>query len=414
VYRACVVNYGNRLVLEVLLPAPGARYKARDKDLPETTYPPVPPSELGIESFEDILPENLAELSAHYPSPELTLPPAPRRVSGIARGGLPLELNLPEGYVATSLWVGYVLLPGQGSLVIEGVAGHTPVSLDVSATGVTRSDMQREEGTVRVVLQTTGPFASPPVELEPAQLTVDVEAEPSEHTLDAWRLRTYQAIQNTYASQLQKYLAPQEAGVNQEAPQPRLSPRAVIRRELQQQTIDLLFQEMAEHLGPSPLLPSSGGPSMGLLAHPRYLRFFDRAFEWSEMSYSFLGGSGSSVGARGLATLTATSEECFHDFLAASYAQLLLPVRPDDVLAVLYFLQSGMLWDGPAMWTAVHAGDEALALELKQLSQHPHAEQESKSWEVLVPTSISVLQEGTGTLEELRFHGALETREDKS
>ncbi|AFE07158.1 hypothetical protein COCOR_06837 [Corallococcus coralloides DSM 2259] len=403
VYRACVVNYGNRLVLEVLLPAPAARYLAAEQDLPDASRPPVPPSAIGFDSYEDIHAGSFAMLSARYPSPELELPPAPRRVSGIARSGVSLELELPEGHAAESVRIGYVLLPGQGSLLIAGLAGRTPVNLDVQATGITCLPMQAEEGTVQVVLQTSGPFASPPVQLEPVQLTVDVQTVPSARLMEDWQLRTYQCIQRVYAAQRQAYEAPPGGGETAEAPQPRLNPRAVIRRQLRSGTTELLFQALREHLGPGLASPPSWGPGPWEVARPRYLRFFTRAFEWNELSYSFLQGEQDASGGRA-APRPATGEEGFQEFLEASYAQLLLPVRPDEVLAVLYFLASGMLWNGPAAWTAVHEDHVALALELKKLGDSPPVERVvSAPWEVLVPTSLSVLQEGSGDLEALCF-----------
>lgn len=401
VYEAAIVCYGNRLVFELLVAEPAAGYRQQDADLPAAAYPPIPPASLGIDSFKDITPDSFPLLAARYPSEALVLPPPPSRtVSGWARSGAPLTLTVPDGYTARSAALSYVLPPGGGTLEIRGVVGKAAVDLDVTATGSTPLPLDGELGTVQVLLLTSGPLASPPMELEPVQLSIEIAAKPSDPAMDAWRLRTYQAIQAAYAAQLDAWQGrgDGEAATGSSAVQPRFGWRAIERRELQQGALDLLFQTLHERSGDEET-PSSSPRGLDV-AQPRQLQFFERSFEWRELSYRFIQG-GRRRG-RGAAGAGAAGDERFLEFLEAAWAQLLVPVSPREARAVLYFLASGMLWDGDPAWIPAHEADVALASELKKLRPGPRERRPvGEPWEVVVPTAISVLQDGEGTVAEL-------------
>jgi hypothetical protein len=401
VYEAAIVCHGNRLVFELLVADPAAGYRQQDADLPATAYPPIPPASLGIDSFEDITRCNFHLLAARYPSEAMVLPPPRwRTTSGWARSGAPLTLTAPDGYTARSATLSYVLPPGGGTLEIRGVIGKAAVDLDVTATGSTAVPLDGKLCTVQVLLLTSGPLASPPMELEPVQLSIEIAAKPSHATMDAWRLRTYQAIQAAYAAQLDAWQGrgDGEAATGSSAVQPRFSWRAIERRELQRGALDLLFQTAHERSGDDET-PSSSPRGLDI-AQPRELQFFERSFEWRELSYRFIQG-GRRRG-RGTAGDGAAGDERFLAFLEAAWAQILVPVSPREAMAVLYFLASGMLWDGDAAWIPAHDADVALVSELKKLRLAPRElRRVGEPWEVVVPTAISVLQDGEGTVAEL-------------
>ena len=199
-----------------------------------------------------------------------------------------------------------------------------------------------------------------------------------------WQLKTFQAVQASYSAQIEAYRALR--GPTRDAPEPRFSDRAVEQREIRRGAFELLFQRLGE----------LSGASVDV-ARPRYLQFFERSFEWSEMSYNFLLDA-----TRGRRSRSVGGDARFLDFLEASYAQVLLPVSPRDTLSVLFFLASGMLWDGAGDRAAVHEVDIDVATALKQLcrvSDEPTCV--GKAWEVVVPTTAAVLQDGSGSLADL-------------
>ncbi len=362
VYEAYVVRYGNRFVLEVLLPSPAAPYVGAEADLPRSAFPPVPPAAIGIASFTDVRPDGFPALAARYPSPELELPPAPRStVSGFARSGEPTTLPVPAGYEAAYAKVGFVLPPGQTSLTVTGIVGRTAIAISATATGVQSFELDGDTGAVPVLLQTS--TEGGPVELAAAQLTVEIEANAGEWLLQGWGLRTFQTIQRSSEAQRGVYEGGDvaEGAPAPATPEPRHGYRAIERRELKRGTMELFFQRAGVRLGGTPAPAPEG------IATPRYLQFFDRALEWSELSYQLLSAPKRAAGAKGAGL---SGDARFLDFLEAAYAQILVPVSPAEAPRVLFFLASGMIWDGGTEGVAFHEADVALAIELKRLAPH--------------------------------------------
>ena len=245
---------------------------------------------------------------------------------------------------------------------------------------MTNLPLHDETGIIQVLLLTDGPYASPPVQLEAVQLSVEVTAHGTEETMARWQLETFQAIHAAYAAELQAYegkAAPAGTG-----PETRSRPRTIELQELHAGAIDLLFRVREAR---------TGVPDGVDLARPRYLQFFERAFEWGEMTYSFLGDKGVS------APEGVGGDERFLEFLSAAYATLLLPVSPAEAMVVLYFLASGMIWDGREV--PAFASEVPLVNELKKLPPRPTEPQPvGEPWRVTVPTTISVLEDGTESL----------------
>ncbi|WP_437623917.1 hypothetical protein [Sorangium sp. So ce1151] len=404
IHETFVVNHGSRLVLEIVLAAPGAAYLRDAIELPPTAVPPVPPEALGITSYKDVTRDSFPLLAARYLSDALSLPPPPcRSTSGWARSGEPLSLTLPEGYVSTQISVGCMVTPGQSPLTVSGVAGRTAIQMPDPKTGVYSQTLLGERGTVHVLLQTSSGGASPtdqvrpageapgdpPVTLTPVQLVVAIDAAP-DACMAEWQFRTFQAVLAAYAVQVETYRGTRLGESAGAVPAPRLGARAVEQREIKRGAFDLLFQKRAGRVG-----SEAAGVDA---ARPCYLRFFERAFEWPEMSYGFLHDTASATAAKRLTE----GDDRFVDFLEAAYAQVLLPVSLRDALPVLFFLASGVLWDGAGEAAPVHEADVALACALKQLLRARREHRcEGEPWEVILPTTAAVLQDGSGTLCDL-------------
>lgn len=381
VHVAEVVRYGNRFVLELMVPTPGKAYLRDAPMLPHASFPPIPPSALGLHTFEDIRPERFAELSARYSNAELEPPPAPgHSVAAFAQSGQPLTLPLPEGYEATSAVLGYVLEPGVSSLSVQGVLGATSFDISATETGVTRLDLKRDRSLLPVLLQAVAAAAGV-AELAERKLALEIELVLSERRLDEWRARSFQAIQRAYRAERAAFGSARESNDHGYV-EPRQDYGALQRAELKRGAFGLLGRRVDTLEGRSNADSASG------TARPRYLQFLEHAFEWREFSYSLLAGPGgcSSRGVDGDAA------RGFAAFLEAEFAQLLLPVNPARALSVLYLLASGALWDEELDEVPVHESDLALACELKRLRGcSTERTVEGEPWEVIVPTALAVL-----------------------
>ena len=150
VYEASVVNYGQRLMIEFMVRRPAAAWIAQQQALAGVDYVrPVPPSCLGVTTFDDIRRSNYAALGARYVVTDLEPPPPARRCASIAlRGGEEKLLVVHEGYCATSAFVSCA-----GSAAPVVVVGRQTVT-GGSAAAVA---MNGEDGVVPVCVAETPP-----------------------------------------------------------------------------------------------------------------------------------------------------------------------------------------------------------------------------------------------------------------
>jgi hypothetical protein len=91
----------------------------------------------------------------------------------------------------------------------------------------------------------------------------------------------------------------------------------------------------------------------------------------------------------------------FLDFLQAGMARVLVPVTPGFENRIINFLNSGIIFEGDDAESLVLDTPISIALnaELKNVAQK-YPIQEGKSWEVRVPTSLTILQCGSGCVKE--------------
>lgn len=385
VYEACVVNYGQRLMIEFMVWRPAAAYIAQEQALSGQDYlRPIPPRRLGITTFEDVQPRNYARLGALYGVTELRPPPLAQRFAcATLRGGQEKLLAIPEGYCATSATVSCAGAPVP--VVVVGRQTFAP-------GGPVSAPMGGEDGTVPVSVSDSAPAMSPPSDAQ-ALVNVEVACIPSQRAMDEWRICVYASLMQAYDRQLAAYRG-QSGGARLVQPRSPLASRQIEQRELKNACMRLLLDRMASLTGGD---AAASPPSAAQVDEPRYLQFFDQVLEWNEMAYSFhanLGpGDGIDVG-----TLAGGEDASFASFLQAQQARVLLPVQPRHVMAFLYFFSSGMLWIGSDRLAPADPGDVALINDLKHAALDRAAKRTvGPRWEVVVPTSMQVLDD-TDTL----------------
>jgi hypothetical protein len=92
-------------------------------------------------------------------------------------------------------------------------------------------------------------------------------------------------------------------------------------------------------------------------------------------------------------------DKLFTIFLQADYARIFLPVRPGFDLITLFYLATGIIWEGkresvPALGNREQDRDLEIVNELKKITFEPVEEKQiGASWEIRVPTSMQILGE---------------------
>lgn len=387
VYEACVVNEGQRLMIECMISRPAAGFLLAEAALNGTDeLRPVPPRCLGILSFEDVDRDNYARLAARYGVTELPVPPAALRTAGASlRDGQQTLVGLPEGYRAVRASVR--CLGAALPTVVVGCRAFPP-------GGPSQAAMSDEDGCVPVVVSAAELQGSPPAE-ESVQVIVEIACEPGRPLMDAWRMAVHARLMAGYQAQLETYRQRSGSGALPGVRSP-LACRRIEQREIRRACLRLLLDRMQRLTGEGPGSPEGSPPSVMQVNEPRYVQFLDEALEWGEMSYTFH-ASPRPCGADPAELPLNDADTQFAAFLQAAQARVLLPVRPDRVMAFLYFCSSGMAWLGSDRLVPADAADLPLVNDLKHGAlQRPPQRRVGPPWEVLVPTSLQWLEEGDG------------------
>ena len=384
VYEACVVNYGNRLIMEFVVRRPAAvLHDPATTDRHHGGAPFPPPAHLGIGSFEDVGPRNYARLCATYGVTEIVPPPGPRSAAASVRTGDETQIAIPPGYTPSSAAAGCATAAGPPPAIMVGclavVANGAAVALPPLG----------EAAAIPVAVAAPQAGLSPP-EAGECIVNIEIACVPTPRCTDEWRIQIYSAIVRAYAQGIERRLAAVADGTAPAVQRSPLAAARIARDALKHGCLDLLLERAAVLTDWGRSAPSAS-PPVDVVNWPRCHQFLDQALEWPEMSYSVHhdrpGGAGRE---------DAGHDPAFASFLHADRARALVPVRPDHVLAFLYFFASGMIWDGPDRLVAVNAVDLHIVDDIKRAAHRQDRERTvGKPWEVVVPTAMQVL-DGSG------------------
>lgn len=397
VFSARVVNYGNRLIMEFLIPNPAqafiqgeAQFKGLDFDRP------IPPHELPapatINSWEDITVDNYTALVIRYGVSEVPLPPAASRiVSAIVQNTGEISIPVPQGYSAQTATVSAVFAVGLTG-EIQGLVGNNAFNLKNASANSGPLKLNGEDISVPVVVLGNPIPATAPVQPDNSAITIEMVCTPTSETLTKWKLKTYQAIMRGYQEQKVEYyrLSSNRSSAEQKGHNPIWLQRAV-RKTLKDDCFRTLYERFQQKVGTEDLQLK---PS---LDEVRLIQFFEQSFDWKEMSCLY-GSTLFNPGNKKAQSIDTFAQNPFNtaftSFLQATYAQVFVPVLPEYFLPVLYFLRAGMLWTAPTEFCPVHPQDVNLASELKTLKKQKQPEPwESTPWEMTVPTAMLIIDE---------------------
>ncbi|HEY0061181.1 MAG TPA: hypothetical protein VGC21_03605 [Telluria sp.] len=355
VYQASVDSYGQRLMIGFTLAHPAADFLRRQRRCAQGG---ATPAGLGLTSFAIIDEDNYAALAATYNVTDLTPPPAARGLAALLRGGEQITLSIPDGYAVTSAVVSW--FGGTDAAQAPPVLVGSELFTGGSPAGHPRLFGQQGEITVLAL--------APPAAAASSVVQVRLACTPTATLRDAWRIQTYDAIVNAYRRQLT--LRADDPARNWR------SPRAARRAEqaaLRRGCLRLLLN-----------LADAGLPAPQIQPDPFLLQFLHHALEWREMSVRY----DNATDAAGAAPLASEIDAGMCDFLDAELASVLVPADPALLLALLYFLASGRLWQQRPAAAPVHAADLALVHAMRQqlLLPAPVA-----CWEVTLPTTMQAL-----------------------
>ncbi len=405
IYEASVVHYGNRLMMEFIIPKPAQSYIARHEAFTgqPLTCPKSPAQQFNVHSFEGITRDNYASICAEYGVIDIEPPPQQKIYIGLSlRGNETQSMAIPSGYQAISAKTD----AKNGGISVGTI--HLPDNEwhDLPAYGETMSVPISAAAPYPALLAL--PNASPPEPIPEANMflvNVEIICVPTLSRMNAWQISIYQAINKAYRLKFDRYYDKiNGVGINNEASTNPKYNKDVEWNTLKTACIKLLMERAVQGLQ-NEVSASSSPPSIAsppselMVAWPKYNQFIDTALEWNEISYSFHLNSLITQDDDISNLLNKSEETLFANFLQADYARVLVPVTPQKLMAFLYFWATGKIWDSPDWLIATSSQEAPLVNDIKN-SPHNHnghhhniEEKKKRSWEIIVPTAMQVLDE---------------------
>jgi hypothetical protein len=408
VYLAQVFNLGRHMLLEIMVPEPGASLLAAAAMPPSNVTKPLAPPPLGafrniggVSVFVPLSPEQLlidpndpnalayfyGHWIAKYQVTGATPPPAGNIVvaksiaaknddDSIGQVLSSDTIKIDDGYEAkvinvVAAWLWKKQQTGGSDAHLMITVGKHPFHFDVTAPhfdGQWGNDYQGE-----------GSFdydsTSPPTARERREIPVAVAASWVEHLsvnieveclrtddlLEQWKIATYEKIvtayqkmESDYQSALDKLAQQATSGGPLGAADPDTN-RANERLELKRSCIAIMDNSNATVEGVAPNVAVADSTAVPMLPEPildksqtlgASVRWFEQAFEWENLAYVLYPYFWGRRTTWVDRLNLQVDDPLFKQFLQAGYARVVVPVRRGFAPSILFYLNCGMPWLG--------------------------------------------------------------------
>jgi hypothetical protein len=421
-YRNYLINYGKRLMLEFIVPEPAAFYSyaiEQGKVGVTTPKPAVPKIFDRPLSASDITEYNYQDYTALYNLESIPAYPQPLLKTGFAISQVHNASNnvtfsfsnsdfkVNEGYESRGVWGHWNTIHTDNNYFASYYFGGTLMNETFDVKGMT--------GTIP--LSGTGNAMASTINLA-------ISMVPTKYKIESWKNEVFSKIMMAYHQQLDAYNSQVAALAYQNNNLPvEMRPdeyRSIERDELKKGSLRLLtnnldrlkvdgqwrfgeeIDAMKDGLGRG--FPEFDVPEAYL--EGKISQFFEQAFEWDNMTYSFYPYYWSRS-SRWLMLQTRESQDPkFTEFLKAGAARVVIPVHPSYEKAIMHYLATKELWMGDG--TVPTIGEElyiSISSELKSKTDYIPPESLPEydenidppfvvdSWESTLPTSLIYLQE---------------------
>ncbi len=230
-----------------------------------------------------------------------------------------------------------------------------------------------------------------------------------------WQQEVYDDIMAEYNRQLQRYndakavadqeLAEQQVTVQEKETLPQ-NPKynsKIVQTELKRLCIEMLTKPFGIQQGkdfyqngncdvPELIL----GPELDKYASN--VVFFENAFDWEIMSQVFYPYYwAKKCDWVSLFQEQSSDDYIFQAFLQSGLGRVVLPVRPGFEDAVVYFMETGEVWNG--LGIALNTDDELYVSIVDEMTEIKGAV-EGEEWETIVPSDLTIIQARSALLDE--------------
>ncbi|NHZ43372.1 hypothetical protein [Massilia aquatica] len=407
VYQAQVFTYGARAMYEVMVPAPAAMFRHLLAQQPGFGGHAGPAPVKPVLRPADITDATWLAIADRF---NVTLPPPPTAAiteyasltyPGGGAGGTALSgvFNSPR-----ALEQGYAAAAAGVSMTWYGVDNQSGITASVG----TRLFSSSPAGATPIAAQAIGTNsgavsynASGWGQLDQFTVNFYLVWARTKIALEKWQLECLQIINDQYEADLKQHRALLAARVEEDDASAALSEeqmRTIERTELKRAVLEIVRSGSGQAAPPSAIVIGSA-PAIAperLEQAAREVRFFEYAFEWDQVTYTFFPYFWSEGAQQWAASrFEPQGDSVFTAFLNAGFASVILPVRQGYEDAAALYLQTGIVSD-----IAVVPADRVLAdlnREVRLVNQNTPMEgsPEGAAWTYRVPTMLTVLDDGT-------------------
>ena len=371
-------NYGKKLLYEFMLPHPSEFYKMAIHFTPEDEQTeleggkltkPKTLEEIELNSPEDITRENYQELGNEYDvqleAPlEKTKPYTKSTSINTSHKNKKItseviDIIIDPDYIATQATVSY-------RFQYRAWGFAKDATLDITVAGVTRSSggkrarsKKTASGSVGMSFNVSNKVSAYFVYQNTFSYsaTITVTSYLKQEAFEKWQNDTYQLIKQGYEQKLAEYQreqkqlkqAAEEAKAENEAPKNPYENRIIEQRELKRICIEMMMKPFCKKLGrdfnydkdaceyPIPQVKQD----RDYAEYIRHVKFFEQAFDWDIMSYVFHPYYWADECQWAELLQEESPDRLFQAFLQSGIAKVVVPVKCEMSLAVVYYMETG-------------------------------------------------------------------------
>jgi len=377
---AQLYNYGERLMLEFIVPEPAAQFVYMKQAAETFIDPAARPFDYPKDSTDKSQPE---WGYASYVG----------------------EVAVPEGYAAKVAYVTVTWSLSENEYKTEEGSPPQAVQIAISEDRITVNDADDSDGeiTVNIDHEIAGPL---PIGISSDQrggltVVVRVLCVRTNDAYEAWRLHTFETIRAGYLSKLEAYETELRLQQTRQAYISATSPdanRLIEIQELKRGCQTILMGQDFDLFG-AVNFPTDGIPRIDrfqTLAEADYVQFFEDCFDWPNLTYLFYPYQWAGRERWEELQSRSSTDPLHQAFLQAGAARVVIPVRSGYEHAVGRYLESSKIpmlaphaWrDGSNPYPPI---DELISDALERPGEEVAV---GDPWEVVTPTSLIYLQVG--------------------
>jgi hypothetical protein len=418
VYKNQIYNYGKRLQYEFMIPEPASFHLATkvamsDGDAAYALLEPRDPRKTGFGIYGPlthaglVTESNYKQWAAVYGA---SVTPPPSEIKTVSKTLIKPqdgsdysvtkvvneEISIPEGYGIRRIWCS---AQGNGDLSaydrfdisVGGINAFLWTAVHprfLLGDCITYPNLDRYVGTVPATVQFT--------HMEGGMFTTELELVRKPETLTTWQLETFNAIVEAYEDRLAEYeskIAEMEARrLEMSADNPKYL-RRIENTILKKNCIAYLVGHANMGKGfidGTTTATTRVRINQQMDEYAAKVKFFEQAFEWEMMDYIFYPFYWSDRTRWQQLYNLDNDDALFRSFLQAGMARTTLTVRPGFEQAVMFYMNTGIIWNGGEMPVI---GDQLYLSIMGELATPEYYIGET--WETRVPSTLTVIQAKT-------------------